>query len=47
MPEMIVARLSALARRGAASMVVGAAIWSAHLGPAVAATAATALRPAM
>lgn len=40
MPEMIVARLSALARRGAASMVVGAAIWSAHLGPAVAATAA-------
>jgi hypothetical protein len=39
MPGMIFVRLCTLAVRGALSFVIGAAIWSAHLKPAVAATA--------
>jgi hypothetical protein len=40
MPKgMIFVRLCTLAVRGAVSIAIGAAIWSAHLRPAVAATA--------
>ncbi len=37
MPEVIFVRLCTLAVRGAVSIAIGAAIWSAHLRPAVAA----------